>query len=102
MIIVDYTNPIVLIFMLVFFITMGVLSYVKKNAWFVMTSAIVALVMLIIHIGLEDYLGKDALKINAAVDFIMLAINLPLLLIVDEIETRRGIIKKVFENKYKK
>lgn len=102
MIIVDYTNPVVLIFMLVFFITMGVLSYVKKNAWFAMTSAIVALAMLIVHIGLKDVLGKEVLKINAAVDFIMLAINLPLLLIVDEIETRRGIIKKVFENKYKK
>ncbi len=102
MIIVDYTNPVVLIFMLVFFITMGVLSYVKKNAWFAMTSAIVALTMLIVHIGLKDVLGKEVLKINAAVDFIMLAINLPLLLIVDEIETRRGIIKKVFENKYKK
>lgn len=102
MIIVDYTNPVVLIFMLVFFITMGVLSYVKKNAWFAMTSSIVALTMLIVHIGLKGALGKEVLKINAAVDFVMLAINLPLLLIVDEIETRRGIIKKVFENKYKK
>ncbi len=102
MIIVDYTNMVVLSVMMIFYIVMGVLAFVKKNAWFVMTSAIVSLVMLILHIGLGDYLGKQVLKFNAAMDFITLAINLPLLLIIDEIETRRCVIKKVFEHKYKK
>ena len=102
MVIVDYTNGIVLCVMMLFFIVMGVMGFVKKNAWFVMTSAIISLVMLIIHIGLGELIGKQALKFNALIDFITLAINVPLLVIIDEIETRRGVITKVFEHKYKK
>lgn len=102
MIIVDYTNPIVLIFMIVFFVAMGIIGFVRKNAWFLMTSVIVSLVMLIIHIGLQDLFTKPVLKYNAVIDFISLAINIPLLLIIDEIETRRGVIKKVFGKKYDK
>ena len=102
MLIVDYTNAIVLVIVVMFFITMNIIGFVKKNAWFVMTSVLLNITMFTLHVLLDEALGQEALMFNARIDFIALAINIPLLLVVDEIETRRELIKNVFENKYKK
>lgn len=102
MLIVDYTNAIILVSVVMFFVIMNIIGFVKKKAWFVMTSVLFNITMFILHVLLKDSLTKDALMFNATIDFICLAINIPLLLVVDEIETRRELIKNVFENKYKK
>ncbi len=102
MLIVDYTNTVVLVIVVMFFITMNIIGFVKKNAWFIMTSVLVNITLFTLHVLLDEALGKEALMFNARIDFIALAINIPLLLVVDEIETRRELIKNVFENKYKK
>lgn len=103
MLVVDYTNTLVLLIVVMFFITMNIIGFVKKKAWFVMTSVLVNITMFVLHLVLlDEALSKEALMFNARVDFVTLAINIPLLLIVDEIETRRALIKNVFENKYKK
>ncbi|MBQ8299795.1 MAG: hypothetical protein IJX99_08105 [Clostridia bacterium] len=102
MLIVDYTNTIILVSVVMFFAIMNIIGFVKKKAWFVMTSVLFNITMFILHVLLKDSLTKDALMFNAMTDFICLAINIPLLLVVDEIETRRELIRNVFENKYKK
>lgn len=102
MLIVDYTNAIVLVIVVIFFVTMNIIGFVKKKAWYIMTSVLVNITMFILHVLLDETLGKEALMFNARIDFIALAVNVPLLLVVDEIETRRELIKNVFENKYKK
>ncbi len=102
MLIVDYTNTIILVSVVMFFLIMNIIGFVKKKAWFVMTSVLLNITMFTLHVLLNDSLTKDALMFNTTIDFICLAINIPLLLVVDEIETRRELIKNVFENKYKK
>ncbi len=102
MIVIDYTNKISLIVMILFLLGMGVTSFIKKKAWFVMTSVLVSIAMLVLHILAKDMLSREALKMNAMIDFVSLMINIPLLLIIDEIETRRSVIKNVFEKKYEK
>lgn len=102
MLLVDYTNAIVLVIVVIFFVTMNIIGFVKKKAWYIMTSVLVNITMFILHVLLDEALGKEALMFNARIDFIALAVNVPLLLVVDEIETRRALIKNVFENKYKK
>lgn len=98
----DYTNSIILLSAIIFFIIMNTIGYAKKKTWFVMTSVIISLAMLIVHVLLSDFFNREVLKYNAFIDFTFLGINIPLLLIVDEIESRRDIIKTVFENKYRK
>ena len=102
MLIVDYTNTVILVIVVMFFVTMNIIGFVKKDAWFVMTSVLVNITLFTLHVLLDEALGQEALMFNARIDFITLAINIPLLLVVDEIETRRELIKNVFENKYKK
>ena len=102
MLIVDYTNTVVLVIVVMFFVTMNINWFVKKNACWVKTSVIVNITLFTLHVLLDEALGQEALMFNTRIDFIALAINIPLLLVVDEIETRRALIKNVFENKYKK
>lgn len=102
MILVDYTNVEVLIIAVLFFLIMNLVGCIKKKAWFVMTGVIVGLAMFILHVLIRDFISVETLKYNTYIDFACLAINIPLLLIIDEIETRRGLIENVFENRYKK
>ena len=98
----DYTNVVILIVIALFFIIMNVIGYVRKKAWFEMTTVILSLAMLIVHILLKDSFEREILKYNVFIDFVFLGINIPLLIIVDEIESRRDMIKSVFGNKYNK
>lgn len=102
MLIVDYTNTIILISVVMFFVIMNIIGFVKKKAWFVMTSVLFNLTMLLLHVLLRDALTKEALMYNTRIDFFCMAVNVSLFLVTDEIETRRELIKNVFENKYKK
>ena len=79
---------------------MNILGYIKNKAWYPMTSLFVFIASLIIHIIRRESLG-DAFTYNTTLDFIGLGISITNLLIVDEIETRREVIKEVFENRYK-
>lgn len=98
----DYTSTTTLICVIAFYLTMGIIGYVKKSAWFVTNSVLLNITLLTLHIVLRESLTENALTFNAMIDFFCLAINIPLLLVVDEIETRRELIKNVFESKYKK
>ncbi len=100
MIIVDYTNMTVLISMIVFLFVMNFIGYFKKKALFVLIATMVSTAMMIIHFLLRDMLAEDVFKFNMYVDFATIAVNLSMLLIVDEIEVRRNVIGKVFESKY--
>lgn len=101
MILVDFKNIIVLVLVIGFFVIMNIVGFAKKNAWYAMTTTIVNIVLLILHFLLAKYMTKPVLRFNVYTDLICLAVNIPLLVIVDEIETRRHVIKSVFENKYK-
>ena len=80
---------------------MNIIGYIKNKAWYPMTSVIVFVASLIVHIIREGKLG-DAFAYNTTIDLIFLGISITNLLIVDEIEVRREVIKEVFENRYKK
>lgn len=99
--VIDYTNTFILIVMIAFFGFMDLYGFVKKKAWTAMASTIVSIALLVIHLLFAKTMDKSVLKFNVYIDFITLAINIPLLVIIDEIETRRHVIKSVFENKYK-
>lgn len=102
MILIDYTNINVLITAVIFFVIMNIIGYEVKKAWFSMASVIINLAMLIIHVLFRDFLNNEAFRFNVIIDFICLAVNTPSLLILDEIETRRNLIKEVFESRYNK
>ena len=72
MLIVDYTNTIILISVVMFFVIMNIIGFVKKKAWFVMTSVLFNITMFILHVLLKDSLTKDALMFNALIDFVPL------------------------------
>ena len=80
---------------------MNILGYVRKKAFYPMTSLIFFMASLMVHIIRKSVLG-DAFIYNAYADLIAVGVSIINLLIVDEIETRREIIKGVFENRYKK
>lgn len=98
----DYTNELILVATILLFLMMNIIGCVKKKAWFVMTSVIISLAMLIVHVLLRNFFDKDILKYNVFIDLVFLGINIPTLLIIDEIESRRDIIKNVFGDKYSK
>ncbi len=102
MLIIDYSNVVVLLVVTAFYVVMNLIGYLKKDALFQMIAVLVNIAMLILHVSFAKYLGDDVLKFNAFFDFLGLAMNIPLLVIIDEIETRRFVIKSVFENRYKK
>lgn len=101
-IVFDYTDFRVLLATIILFVVMNFIGTKTKNAWFAMISSILSLAFMIVHIMLRSYFTNNEIIFNVSVDLIFLAVNLSALLIVDEIESRRSIIKNVFENKYKK
>ena len=90
-----------IIIIALFSIILNIIGYIRNKAWYPMFSLFIFVASLIIHIIKRDALG-DAFTYNTTIDFIGLGISITNLLIVDEIEIRREVIKEVFENRYKK
>lgn len=97
----NFENYYILIICALFLIIMNIIGYIKKKAWYSMVTLIFFMASLIVHI-LRRELLDETFKYNVYIDLICVAVSITNLLIVDEIETRREIIKVVFENRYKK
>jgi hypothetical protein len=78
-------------------------GYIRNKAWYPMVSLLIFTASLIIHYLKKEILA-DSFIYNTTIDFIGIAISITNLLIVDEIETRREVIKEVYEtpSDYKK
>ena len=97
----NFENYYILIIVALFSIIMNIIGYIRNKAWYPMTTLLIFVASLIVHIMRRDVLS-DAFTYNTTIDFIGLGISITNLLIVDEIEMRREVIKEVFENRYKK
>ena len=97
----NFENYYILIVCALFLLIMNIIGYIKKKALYQMISLIFFTASLIVHI-LRRELLSDAFIYNVYIDLVCVAISITNLLIIDEIETRREIIKAVFENRYKK
>ena len=97
----NFENNYILIICVLFLMIMNIIGYIKKKAWCPMVTLIFFMTSLIVHI-LRRELLDEIFKYNVYIDLICVAISITNLLIVDEIETRREIIKVVFENRYKR
>ena len=97
----SFENYYVLIVLALIFIELNILGYMKTKAYYPMTSLIIFVTTLIVHFIAKDVLGESYI-LNATVDLIAIGISVINLFVVDEIETRREVIKEVFENRYKK
>lgn len=102
MIIADFTDIRVLIIFIGIYLILNGIGYAKKKAWFPMLSVLVGISIFIVHFVIKDMQTREVFRYNVFVDLISLAVNIPVLIIVDEIESRRIVIKSVFENRYKK
>lgn len=96
----SFENYFVLTILAFIFIELNIIGYIKNKAWYPMASLIIFITSLIVHFIKKDTLG-DAYVYNATIDLICIGISIINLLVVDEIETRREIIKEVFQNRYK-
>ena len=99
-IVFDYTNSTILIIGIVLCLGINALGYMTKKAWFPMALSIFNLAMVIVHINLRSFFTNHEINFNVCTDLAFMAISIVFLLIVDEIESRRSVIKNVFENKY--
>jgi hypothetical protein len=79
---------------------MNIFGYVRLKAWYPMATLLLFMASLMVHIIKREVLG-DAFTFNVYADLAFVAISITNFLIVDEIETRREVIKVVFENRYK-
>lgn len=96
----SYGNYYFSIIIAIIFIELNILGYLKNKAKYPRTSLIIFVSILIIHFIKKDILS-DSYVYNAIIDMICIGISLIDLLIVDEIETRRKLIKEVFQSRYK-
>lgn len=97
----DCTVDTVYVAFITFYLVMSIIGFLRKKAWFNLTSVIVNITLLVVHALTRDRFSNSAFEFNMNFDMICLAVNIPILVIVDEIETRRSIIKEVFKNRYK-
>ena len=95
----SFENYFVLVIFAFIFIELNIIGYIKNKAWYPMTSLIIFITSLIVHFIKKDML-VDAYIYNATIDVICIGISIINLLVVDEIETRRLVIKEVFQNRY--
>ena len=98
----DYTNGVILIIGIALCLGINVIGYMTKKAWFPMALSIFNLSMVIVHINLRSFFTNHEIIFNVCTDLAFMAISIVFLLIVDEIESRRSVIKNVFDKKYKK
>ena len=96
----NFENYYILIIIALFSIILNIIGYIRNKAWYPMASLILFITSFIIHAIQKEVLG-DAFLYNVTIDLICLGISMINLLIVDEIEMRREVIKEVFENRYK-
>jgi len=98
--IIDFSNP--WIFLLWYIITVALLyvSYRNKKSIFSLITIIYFLIILWITTK-YPYLFRNMFN-HRVFNFLGLAAGLTMYLIIDEIETRRKVITKVFKNRYNK
>ncbi|MBQ9279445.1 MAG: hypothetical protein IJ215_00100 [Clostridia bacterium] len=101
-IVFDYTDVRVFVVAILFFLVMNFVGYQTKKAWFPMACSILSLAMVIVHIKLRSIFTNGEIIFNVCTDLAFLAISTAFLLVVDEIESRRSIIKNVFGSRYRK
>ena len=96
----SFENIYFLIIFALIFIELNIIGYIKTKAWYPMTSLIIFVTIFVVHFIKKDVLS-DGYTYNAVIDIICIGISMINLLVVDEIETRREVIKEVFVNRYK-
>ncbi len=96
----NFENYYILIICALFLLIMNIIGGIKKKAMYPMITLIFFMASLIVHIIKKEVLA-EAFCYNVYLDLLAVGISITNLLIVDEIETRRNIIKGVFENRYK-
>ena len=97
----SFDNKVILITAVAFIVGLNVVSNIRKQAAFSLIATLFALGSLYVHVNQKELLA-DAYLLNMIVDMVFLGISMVNLLIIDEIETRRTIIKNVFGNRYSK
>ncbi len=101
MMLYSFENRIILIIAVIFVVGMNIISNINKHADFSLITTLFALGSLFVHVQQRESLG-DAYLFNMIIDMVFLAVSMVNLIIIDEIETRRAIIKNVFANRYSK
>ncbi len=98
--IIDLSNP--WVFFVWYFITAGLLfaSYKTKKAKICLIPVIYLLIMLAFSIAKVDDIYN--IIIHRVIIFLGLAVSVSFFVVMDEVETRRKFISRVFKNKYKK
>ncbi len=98
----NFENLYILIICTLFLFIMNIVGGIKKKAMYPMITLIFFMASLIVHIIIRKEVLAEAFRYNVYLDLFAVGISITNLLIVDEIETRRNIIKGVFENRYKR
>ena len=97
----SFENKSILMIAIVFFIGMNIVSNIRKQASFSLIATLFALGSLYVHVKQRKILA-DAYMLNMIVDMTFLGVSMVNMMIIDEIEKRRAIIKNVFGNRYQK
>ena len=97
----NFENRTILIVAIVFVIGLNIISNIRKQAAFSLIATLFALGSLYVHVEQKELLD-DAYLFNMITDMVFLGISMINLMIIDEIETRRAVIKNVFGNRYSK
>ena len=97
----NFENGIILTIAMIFFLGMNIISYIRKQASFSLIAMLVALGSLYVHVKQREVL-ENGYFLNMITDVCSLGFSMVALIIVDEIETRRAIIKNVFASRYQK
>ena len=84
-----------------FLLTMNILGYMTKKACFSLITTLLSLASLAVHVHFKTAL-HHAYILNVMIDLFFLGFSMVNMIILDEIETRRAILRNVFGNKYKK
>lgn len=101
MLVFEFSNLLILLFWSCLIITLNFWGVLKKKSFFNFFSLIVSVALLIVHVAFgKEYFISHSKKMIA--DFVFLIVSISTYLYVNDIETRRKMITKVFENKYKK
>ena len=98
--IIDFSNP--WTFIVWYFITVGLLfaSYKTKKSKLCLIPVIYFMVVLALHIYYPEWI--EDITIHRVFNFLGLAVSLSFFVVMDEVETRRKVISKVFKSRYKK
>ena len=97
--IVDFSRP--WIFLLWYIITVGFLFAAYKNKKSIFALITVVYFLFILWLTSKDYYLQDVF-VHRFFNFFGLAAGISMYLVIDEIETRRKVITKVFKNRYSK